>query len=123
MEDKYCIIGLIPFFLTFIQNIYYNLHKNDSILYYGPLIIFVNGFIFYILFDKNEYIKFYDIICNNLLFLYLNVLTIYQPYCLMCTLYIYMLFYLNQNYFKKDNFIHIIGVQLLSTQLYLEYSY
>ena len=63
------------------------------------------------------------IICNNLLFLYLNIITIYQPYCLLSTLYIYMLFYLNQNYFKKDNFIHIIGVQLLSTQLYLEYSY
>ena len=60
MKQEYCIIGLIPFLLTFTQNIYYNLHKNDSILYYSALIIFINGYIFYILFKKNEYIKYYD---------------------------------------------------------------
>lgn len=122
MCNKLCVIGLIPYLLVFTNN-YISKKKINIIDYYAPLIIFINGILFHYLYINNKYIKYYDIICNNLLFLYLNIMTNSQPYCLIFTFYIYIMFYLNQNYFNKDNFIHVFGIQMIGLQLYLEYSY
>ena len=95
-------ISLLPYLIIFIINIlYYKLSSNllVQIIIFIPLIIFINGVLchsFYILYNTKY---------NNQLLLYLILI------------YISIMFFISNYY--NSNFIHIICVQLLFFELYM----
>lgn len=50
----------------------------------------------------------------------MNYYSSVQPYCILHTLLVFFVFYINQNYFNKSNFIHVLCIQLVSLQLYYD---
>ena len=114
---KLCIYGLIPYIIGFLYNItYYNINFLNSI----PLLIFINGILFHHFYPQNIIINYYDTLCNLFFYLYMNYYSSIQPYCILHTLLVFFVFYINQNYFNKSNFIHVFCIQLVSLQLYYD---
>ena len=113
-----CIFSLVPFFLTFIYN--FSFLNSITFIHYIPLIIFINGLLFHGFFTNNIYVKLYDIISNLFFYMYMNFYTSNQPYCIINTLFIFVIFYINTYYLQNSNFIHIFCIQLYSLQLYFD---
>lgn len=114
---KLCIYGLIPYLIGFIYNIiYYNINFLNCI----PLFIFINGILFHHYYPNNIIINYYDTLTNIFFYLYMNYYSQVQPYCILLTLLIFCVFYTNQNYLNKSNFIHVFCIQLASLQLYYD---
>lgn len=112
-----CICGIIPFLFTFIYNlIFYNI----SFVVFIPLFIFINGFLFHGIYPKSLIIMYNDIICNIVFSLYMNYYTLNQPYCIINTIFMFLIFCFNQKYLNKSNIIHFLCIQLFALQLYYD---
>ena len=95
-------MGLIPYMLHYLQT-------NSWISY----TVFNNGLLFHILFPKNAVVKWYDIICNTGLIIYVNIYAsdpfVFLWSCAACTCFIWNQVYIKHELFKV--FIHVICVQ------------
>ncbi len=114
---KLCVYGLIPYFISFLYNI---IHYNINFLNSIPLFIFINGVLFHHFYSKNIIVNYYDTLSNLFFYLYMNYYSLVQPYCILHTLLVFFVFYINQNYCNKSNFIHVFCIQLVSLQLYYD---
>ena len=114
-------ISLIPYLLIFIYNI---LNYKLCLYYFIPLIVFINGVIYHSFFQDNKYVVLYDTFTNILILIY----TIYIGYykldnydkIIHCIVMLYVLIMFLASYKFKSYFIHIVCVQLLLLELYIE---
>ena len=82
--------------------------------------VFINGILFHHYYPNNIIINYYDTLTNIFFYLYMNYYSQVQPYGILLTLLIFCVFYINQNYLNKSNFIHVFCIQLASLQLYYD---
>ena len=112
-----CICGLLPYLCTFIYNLFF---YNISFVLFFPLFVFINGIILHGFYANSFKFICYDTICNIFFSLYTNYYTLNQPYCIINSLFIYCMFIINVIYFNRSSIIHVLCIQLVSLQLYLD---
>ena len=115
-------ISLLPYLIIFIINIlYYKLSSNllVQIIIFIPLIIFINGVLCHSFYQKNKLVILYDVIINILISFYILYNSKYNNQLLLYLILIYIsIMFFISNYYNS-NFIHIICVQLLFFELYM----
>ena len=77
-------------------------------------IVLYNGILFHVLAPTNFFIKWYDILCNFILIMYVNFNVadyyVFMWSCIACTCFIWNSVYIKHEQLKS--IIHIVGVQL-----------
>jgi len=95
--------GLIPY-------VYHYLYKGSLIAY----AVFNNGILFHVLLPNSVIVKWYDIICNCMFIMYVNVgvlnFYVFLWTCIACACFIWNSMYIKHEPSKA--LIHIFGVQL-----------
>ncbi len=95
-------LGVLPYIYIYI--------KQKS---YMAIIVFLNGLLYHALFPHNIVIKFYDIIMNSIMIMYVNIKTRNTGFVLSMTLVSIIVYLFNINYDHKimHPILHVIGVQ------------
>jgi hypothetical protein len=97
------VVGLVPYIVHYL--------RTESLIAY---IVFNNGILFHVLAPTNIFIKWYDIICNSALIMYVNFNVVdYYVFlwsCIACTCFTWNSMYIKHEQLKA--IIHIVGVQL-----------
>lgn len=96
-------IGLVPYIVHYL--------RTESLIAY---IVLYNGLLFHVLAPTNNFIKWYDILCNFILIMYVNF-NVADYYVFMWSFIACACFIWNSVYIKHEqlkSIIHIAGVQL-----------
>ena len=105
------LLGLSPFLIYFLINIKWS--------FYGliPLIVYINGIIYHGVCPYSIIVRYYDIIINGLLCIYINITTKNQPYIFIVSFFTTLVFLLNSGYIGSP-VIHVLCIQMVLLQLY-----
>jgi hypothetical protein len=104
-----CLTGLTPFLsIVYIDNL-------ESLWGFIAIIVLFNGLVYHT--TEKKIFRMIDIVTNLALILYVNMITMWQPYCACLTL--FSIIFFGINLFTTSNFIHIILIQFpLAIALY-----
>ena len=107
------VLGLFPFLIYFLINMNWS--------FYGivPLIVYINGIIYHGYYPNSPVIRYYDIIVNICLIIYINIVTKTQPYIFIVSFFTILVFLLNSG-FIRSNILHVICIQWVLLQLYID---
>ena len=112
-----CGIGVIPWFLVYIYQLFISIiHINNIFFIFIPLLIFMNGILYHIIFH-NKLLLYYDLLSNIIFIIYINYITKYN-----LTLYltiISMLSYISNYYLWNSDYIHVVLVNWVLLYAYL----
>ena len=108
-----CGLGCIPWLYIYTQK------DNKNPMFYNniPLLIFLNGFLYHILFTNNFYIKYYDTTCNIIFIAYCNHVSKYKLFTSFLTFISILSFYKNITY--NNDIIHVVFVNWILIYPYL----
>ncbi len=107
------VVGLFPFLIYFLINIRWSFHGLI------PLIVYINGIIYHGYNPNSQLIRFYDIIVNSLLGIYINIITPNQPYIFITSFFTTMVFLFNSSYIRS-RILHVVCIQWVLLQLYID---
>ena len=110
-------IGLIPFLILFSYNLLYYSLSFELLI---PLIVFINGVLYHSFFQDNRIIILYDTFTNIILISYLMYISNCHSDSIIAIIYAIIMFFTAIYY--NSYFIHIIGVQLIFINLYINES-
>jgi len=111
-----CGLGLIPFLIVFIKQM--KQMKQITCLYkYIPLFVFMNGICYHIIYNDTLFFKIFDILCNIIFIIYINISTENQPYTSVITYFVFLMYYIN-TYIYSD-LIHVLLIQMPLLHLYI----
>ena len=141
LNSKYINAGLIILQALFSQSIYtndtlwlnkdetqYPLRNNfifqesvdfsvDGESSFPDSIDYINGIIYHGYNPNSQLIRFYDIIVNSLLGIYINIITPNQPYIFITSFFTTMVFLFNSRYIRS-RILHVVCIQWVLLQLY-----
>jgi hypothetical protein len=93
-----CTVGLIPFLVRFLYT--------RSVV---SCIVFCNGVLYHLIAPNSKLVKWYDIVSNGVLIVYVNI-HVLDMYVFLWSVATIMCYFCNKCY-TRDRVIHVVGVQ------------
>jgi len=104
-------LGCTPFLIYFMRS-------RQALTFHKliPLIVYVNGFQFHILFSESRFVRAIDVHTNVIMILYVNYYTYEQPRAFIGTATAFFAYLLNQQ--LDSSLVHVVFVQWFLLHLY-----